>query len=1382
VHAQTLLQRNSVFSTGMALLPTTERKPLSTPSPKPVPAHGTTQVQTVGQGIDLFRVQHVANKLHKHGQNIEISSENGTKITQIVQSTILSNIIPLQQKILERNRNIISNIPGAEYNTSYIGINQAKNNAVSFLSRLNSALLSGGGGGEDDSGARSEQMGEKITERELSQYSTTLNSIAHASGLIQYCKQILSIKQQELHQLKQFRIQRNNDHLDDPKSNQNDAKNQNNNNLRPLQRTFTRLELWQQNLNTTIVTQQHTHSSVQINSLLSQIRPILHKLLENKAQISTLESKMSQHILHKTLPIVYAQISKQDQLYKSLLSPLRLILDEYNTLSQNNSQNTHNYPIPSASNPQIDHQISVNNPPTPLTSLPTLAFSTIEKLTEQFNDFFVNNSSNKQKTTPNTSIHKLLSSNQPLTDEYLSHFKTPIDGNTGMNKNRNNIPQNGQNLETKNLFLSPKFQTTFQTFLQNDDQYDNMSIQIASLYSQQLELLPQFIPLARQLEELCDIPAFEPDKLLIISTLPQTPPKSSFLYHSSSTSPIQTPKLHDTKSISIKQQQQIAQFITQLHFSAKQQSLDSFETNIFQKEMSIFLDMIQILEQSSTQITKSLPSHIVEHYIRAKKRELDREMDNGVSKEIKNDQNSLLFEENDSILTPINSSGEYIYHGRKWDDIAKDNMYTHLTNYELLQQKISNFHTKQEIELEHIVEQQLSSANHGNAIQNDDISSSFQLKLEQQSQLKFLQVAEQVQNIQKDLTKLIAKPNTILHISDSKSKKGNNFDVDDAGGKTHPGGALLDDFPLHTLKAKKATTPVSSIPIVPSSTVDENTDTQINLDKQSTMIDIYSPDVVEANAQISTLLNTHSSLMKQYENQNKSHAFSHSRTLNPTIPYYTNAYALDIDGVLLKDGHLIPGVKETLHTLFPTTHGGTNTAVPIPTVFMTNGGGMTEAAKAKELSEKFGLKISPEQVIVSTTPWRSLVPIIGDKNIAIIGGKQSPAVAKEYGFKNSFPINDLKEQFCDLVAPQAIQDNQQYYSNLNSNLNRTKRTLGNVDALMIWTDPRDWYVDLQVSLDILLLSRQQSAQDLQIPIGTYKNRKNILMLNNWKDISENAHIEDDCFQTLSLTIPHNFGSQNSSISLLTAPQLPHQSNNPNDYFSLPQLYYRDYKPLHTPVLLSNPDFIYSNRYDTPRLAQGSFAEALSYFYTRLTGEPLEFMTCGKPTQMTYRYAEGKLLQQARNLIVNNDGSAGSLSTSGSSPSTITNTQRPVVISNIYGVGDNPSADIKGANGAGEPWTSVFVHTGTIPRDFTVKLMGSTGIKPHFGNNNNKKNNLKNNKNYEQTEQAQIDEFSSLSLIEREAEKPQLEYPSVCEAIQELEQIHKNVMGQLSLKL
>eukprot|EP00775_Hariotina_reticulata_P006312 gene6312-6547_t len=98
------------------------------------------------------------------------------------------------------------------------------------------------------------------------------------------------------------------------------------------------------------------------------------------------------------------------------------------------------------------------------------------------------------------------------------------------------------------------------------------------------------------------------------------------------------------------------------------------------------------------------------------------------------------------------------------------------------------------------------------------------------------------------------------------------------------------------------------------------------------------------------------------------------------------------------------------------------------------------------------------------------------------------------------------------------------------------------------------------------------------------------------------------------------------------------------------------------VYFSNPDLVWAAEYSRPRFGQGAFSTALDALHRQLTGSPLpNARWFGKPNPEPYRVAEQLL--------------AGD------------------VFSTIFAVGDNPAADIRGANNAGQPWVSVLVCTG-----------------------------------------------------------------------------------------
>ncbi|XP_072026390.1 haloacid dehalogenase-like hydrolase domain-containing 5 [Amphiura filiformis] len=95
---------------------------------------------------------------------------------------------------------------------------------------------------------------------------------------------------------------------------------------------------------------------------------------------------------------------------------------------------------------------------------------------------------------------------------------------------------------------------------------------------------------------------------------------------------------------------------------------------------------------------------------------------------------------------------------------------------------------------------------------------------------------------------------------------------------------------------------------------------------------------------------------------------------------------------------------------------------------------------------------------------------------------------------------------------------------------------------------------------------------------------------------------------------------------------------------------------HIPVFGCNMDLLWMAEAPLPRLGHGSFLVCLETLYNKITGKDLEYMVLtGKPSQITYHFAENVLAQQAREM-----GIEGPLRT-------------------LYAIGDNPVTDIYGAN-------------------------------------------------------------------------------------------------------
>ncbi|XP_062837258.1 haloacid dehalogenase-like hydrolase domain-containing 5 isoform X2 [Anolis carolinensis] len=95
---------------------------------------------------------------------------------------------------------------------------------------------------------------------------------------------------------------------------------------------------------------------------------------------------------------------------------------------------------------------------------------------------------------------------------------------------------------------------------------------------------------------------------------------------------------------------------------------------------------------------------------------------------------------------------------------------------------------------------------------------------------------------------------------------------------------------------------------------------------------------------------------------------------------------------------------------------------------------------------------------------------------------------------------------------------------------------------------------------------------------------------------------------------------------------------------------------HLPILACNMDLLWMAEAKMPRFGHGTFLVCLENIYKKMTGKDLKYEALiGKPSTVTYRYAEHVIKQQME-------------SCGWTSP-----------LRQLYAVGDNPMADIYGAN-------------------------------------------------------------------------------------------------------
>ncbi|MCJ1474561.1 hypothetical protein MMC13_003220 [Lambiella insularis] len=197
------------------------------------------------------------------------------------------------------------------------------------------------------------------------------------------------------------------------------------------------------------------------------------------------------------------------------------------------------------------------------------------------------------------------------------------------------------------------------------------------------------------------------------------------------------------------------------------------------------------------------------------------------------------------------------------------------------------------------------------------------------------------------------------------------------------------------------------------------------------------------------------------------------QTIASTLTSQINdfAFAFDIDGVLLRSSKPLSGAKRALKYL--QSHR-------IPFILLTNGGGKHESDRVSELSERLGVPLDTGLFVQSHTPFADFVygnerqKPLKDACILVTGGygDRCREIAEKYGFTNVVTPADLVAT-CHDIWPFSKDFN--YAAQARPLPKRVARSNDDIDcnvlkidAVFIYNDPRDWALDTQIILDLLL--------------------------------------------------------------------------------------------------------------------------------------------------------------------------------------------------------------------------------------------------------------------------------------------------------------------------
>lgn len=181
------------------------------------------------------------------------------------------------------------------------------------------------------------------------------------------------------------------------------------------------------------------------------------------------------------------------------------------------------------------------------------------------------------------------------------------------------------------------------------------------------------------------------------------------------------------------------------------------------------------------------------------------------------------------------------------------------------------------------------------------------------------------------------------------------------------------------------------------------------------------------------------------------------------------AFALDMDGVLRRDRHPIPGAREALDTL---DKNG------IPYVLLSNGGVLPELL-VREVEDILGRKVAPSQVVNTASMALDYLSSRSEDTVVLIVGaaKLSLPIIKKSGHRNCVFTMQVVRRFntgiiqgyCDIEGQYAQWLKESQVTDADFPVSTFADDFPtHVDEVFFCNDSNTWYLDMQVVLEALL--------------------------------------------------------------------------------------------------------------------------------------------------------------------------------------------------------------------------------------------------------------------------------------------------------------------------
>lgn len=195
------------------------------------------------------------------------------------------------------------------------------------------------------------------------------------------------------------------------------------------------------------------------------------------------------------------------------------------------------------------------------------------------------------------------------------------------------------------------------------------------------------------------------------------------------------------------------------------------------------------------------------------------------------------------------------------------------------------------------------------------------------------------------------------------------------------------------------------------------------------------------------------------------------------------AFVFDVDGVLLQGNQeVLPQALKAMGRLF----SDSKDMPKVPVAFLTNSGGMSERRRAHQLANLLDVPITGDQIVLSHTPFRPLAEEYSNKPVLVVGRGDVMEISKSYGFRATVTTSQLAK-----ALPLAVP----FWSEVDKYIGgpcsgryvpslRSGTPDNPIQAVFVFSDPTEWYTDLQLLVDTLVGGGVLGRRKSEIPSGT----------------------------------------------------------------------------------------------------------------------------------------------------------------------------------------------------------------------------------------------------------------------------------------------------------